>query len=165
MTSEPRLEHRSEQPCVAIRAQVTMAQIAHTCPPLIGEVFAWLGAHGAAPAGPVFFRYVIVEMDGQLEIDVGVPVSGRLPHGDERVRADVLPGGRYATLRHTGPYTGLREATGQLLEWGSRQGPQWQASPDQQHWAARIEWYPTDPMEEPDERKWVAEIAMLVRGT
>ena len=49
MSSAPEIVTRAEQPYVAIRAQVTMQDLGTVVPPLNQEVFAWLGARGAAP--------------------------------------------------------------------------------------------------------------------
>lgn len=161
MSHEPRLQSRTAQPYIAIRTRAPITEIGQTCPPLIGELFAWMAEHGVTDVAPVFFRYVLIDMEGLMEIDVGIPIQEPLPVGDARVRVDVLPAGRYATLRHVGPYDGLMDATGRLLDWGGKQGLRWQASEDQRHWVARIEFYPTDPAEEPDSSKWVSELAFL----
>ncbi len=50
MPAGPRIETRAEQPYVAIRARVTMAELGGLGA-RFGEVFGWLGARGLAPAG------------------------------------------------------------------------------------------------------------------
>ena len=40
-----------------------------------------------------------------MEVELGVPVAGEFT-GAGRVRPGVVPGGRYVTLLHTGPYDG-----------------------------------------------------------
>ena len=47
MSSAPEIVTRAEQPYAAIRARVTMADLAAVVPPLNQEVFAWLGERGA----------------------------------------------------------------------------------------------------------------------
>jgi effector-binding domain-containing protein len=111
MITEPKLEQRAEQPYAAIPIRVTMSQIGSVCPPLVGEVFGWLGKHGVAPKGAPFFRYLVIDMAGELEMEVGVPVATAVA-GDDRVKGGVFPAGRYATLVHTGPYPALEGATG-----------------------------------------------------
>ena len=49
MPAAPEIETRAEQPYVAIRTQVTMADLGTVVPPLNQEVFAWLGARGVGP--------------------------------------------------------------------------------------------------------------------
>ena len=44
-------------------------------PPLNQEVFAWLGGGGAAPAGAPFWKYNVIDMAREIEIEAGVPVA------------------------------------------------------------------------------------------
>jgi len=163
MTSEPHLEERPAQPYAAIGARVTMAQIGPVCPPVVDEVFAWLAARGISPAGPPFFRYLVIDMSHELELELGVPIADPLQVADGRVHGGVFPAGWYAVAVHTGPYEELMAATGQLLAWGEANGVTWDATPDQREWAARIESYLTDPAEEPDPSRWRTELAFRVR--
>jgi effector-binding domain-containing protein len=160
MSTEPRIEERAEQPYVAVRTRVAMGRIGEDAAPLLGEVFGWLAAHGAAPAGPPFFRYLNIDMERELEIDIAVPVAGDV-EGDERVQRLAVPAGRYATALHTGPYDGLLEATESLLRWGDEQGVSWDATPtaDGERWGARLEIYLTDPAEEPDPERFETVLA------
>ena len=112
---------------MAIPARVTMQEMGTFLPPLHGEVFAWLGRQGVAPAGAPFWRYVVIDMEAGFEMEVGVPVASAVPGGD-RVFAGVLPARRYATLRHSGYSKDLYEATRALLEWAEQNGLAWQTS-------------------------------------
>jgi effector-binding domain-containing protein len=163
MLTEPKIEQRAEQRYVGIRSHVAMSEIATVLPPLISEVFAWLGKRQKAPAGPPFFRYRVIEMSGRLEIDVGVPVASPVS-GDQRVIADRLPGGLYATVIHTGNPAQLVEVNASLQQWGSRKGLKWQTSNGERGtvWASRLEIYLTDPASEPDPNKWQTEVAYLI---
>lgn len=159
MMTNPKVEERPGRPYAGIRARVTMEELSSAVPPLWPEVFGWLGQRGAEPAGPPFLRYYIVEMDGELEVEAGVPTAASVA-GDGRVAPGLLPAGRYAVLVHTGSPEGLVAATAELLRWGAEQGLSWQA--DGERWGGRIEWYLTDPAQEPDRGKWRTEVAFLV---
>jgi len=161
MTTEPKLEHRDVQPYAAIRKQVTMREIGTVLPPLIGEVFGFLQRQGVAPAGAPFFRFLIVDMERQLDMEVGWPVASAVS-GDGRISAGVLPAGRYAVLVHTGHPDELIDVTAALLAWGEANGIVWQMSDDGKTWAARLESYLTNPAEEPDMNTWRTELAFLV---
>ena len=106
MITEPKIEDRNEQPYVGIRTQVTMQEIGKVLPPLWGEVYGWLASKGSKPAGAPLWRYRVINMAVKMEIDAGVPVATAVT-GDNRINADILPAGRYATLIYTGPYQGL----------------------------------------------------------
>jgi effector-binding domain-containing protein len=161
MMSEPSLQQRGAQPYAAIRIRIPQSQISSACPPLLGEVFAWLAVQGLAPAGPPFFRYARMEPDAET-IDVGVPLARKVAVADDRVRTGLLPAGRYAVLTYTGPYTGVPQAAQRLMSWGSEQGLKWATSTEDQE-MLYIESYVTDPMREPDPQKWITELMNLVQ--
>ncbi len=162
MLSEPRIEQRDTQPYVAIRSRVTMQDIPTTLPPLNDEVFDWLAQRGIAPAGAPIFRYLGGNMS-KMEIDVGVPVAQPV-EGDGRVLADALPAGRYAVILHTGDYSTVVTAHSALIDWAAQNGVRWQQHDDgnEERWGARVEFYITDPGEEPDASKWETEVAFLL---
>jgi effector-binding domain-containing protein len=164
MSSAPEIETRAEQPYVAIRATVAMGEIeafAHR----FGEVFGWLDRHGLAPAGPPFFKYNVIDMARELEMEAGVPVATSIS-GDDQMVAGVLPAGRYATLTHVGHPSELMAATKALLDWATEQGLTWDVTPseDCDRWACRLENYLTDPDQEPDMSKWVTQLAFKLAG-
>jgi effector-binding domain-containing protein len=164
MSSAPEIETRAEQPYVAIRAKVTMGEIAAFAR-RFGEVFGWLDSHGLAPAGPPFFKYNVIDMARELEMEAGVPVATAIS-GDDQMMAGVLPAGRYATLTHVGHPSELMAATKALLDWAAEQGLTWDVTPseDGDRWACRLENYLTDPDQEPDMSKWVTQLAFKLAG-
>jgi effector-binding domain-containing protein len=162
-TPEPQVIERAAQPYVAIRAFVTMQTLGTVLPELLPEVFAWLGARGIPPVDAPFWKYNVVDMDRQLEVEVGVPVAAEMA-GDDRVLAGVLPAGMYATLWHTGHPDGLADATATLLSWAADQGLAFDLTEtsDGERWGARLEIYETDPAAEPDMNNWQTELAFLL---
>jgi effector-binding domain-containing protein len=157
--SVPEIVTRAEQPYMAIRGHVTMAEIGAFAG-RTGEVFGWLGARGLAPAGPPFLKYNVIDMARQLEIETGVPVSAPAA-GEGEVISGVLPAGRYATVTHVGHPSELMGVTKALLDWAAGQGLTWDMSPeaDGDRWGSRLEMLLTDPAEEPDMSKWVTQLA------
>jgi hypothetical protein len=149
----PEIETRTEQPYAAVRAHVTMSTIGELGA-RFGEVFAWLGARGVTPSGAPFFRYLVVDMARELVVEAGVPVASP-------VTGDVLPAGRYASLTQVGPPDELIGANKELQDWVAGQGLAFDVSPgeDGDHWGCRLEFYLTDPSQEPDPSKWVTQLA------
>ena len=145
MSSAPEIVTRAEQPYVAVRAKVTMGEIAAFAR-RFGEVFGWLDGHGLVPAGPPFFKYNVIDMARELEMEAGVPIATAIG-GDDQMVAGVLPAGRYATLTHVGHPSELMAATKALLDWAAEQGLTWDVTPseDGDRWACRLENYLTDP--------------------
>lgn len=163
-TSEPALVRRPEQPYAAIYGVVTMETI-----PLIAdrlpEVFGWLAERGIPPAGPPFLRYNAFGPAGRLELEAGVPVAAAV-NGAEPVLAGLLPAGRYAVVRHTGPFSQLASATRDLLGWAAARDLAWDRteSPAGERWGCRLEVYLTNPAAEPDPGTWQTELAFRLAG-
>lgn len=159
MSAVPEIATRAEQPYVAVRARVTMAELGGLGG-RFGEVFGWLGAHGRAPAGAPFFKYNVIDMERELEVEAGVPVAAAVD-GDDHVVSGVLPAGRYATLTHVGHPSELMEVTRELLDWAAGQDLRWDMSPADggERWGCRLEIYLTDPSQEPDMSKWQTQLA------
>jgi effector-binding domain-containing protein len=160
MLTEPEVVERAAQPYVAIRARVTMQTIGAVLPELHPLVFAWLAERGVSPAGDPFWKYNVIDMERELEVEVAAPVATAVD-GDDRVLAGVIPSGRYATLRYTGHPDGLVGATASLLEWSAQQGLTFDARAAEggDRWGARLEIYETDPAVEPDMTKWTTQLA------
>jgi effector-binding domain-containing protein len=156
--SSPAVIERAPQPYVAVPRTVTMATISSAADEIPG-LFAWLAAHGTTPAGPPFLKYNVIDMERELQIEAGVPVAAPVA-GDDQVQAGTLPGGRYVTATHVGPYDQLVPAVRDLLEWAQQQGLTWdkQDSPEGDRWGCRLEIYPVSPAEQPDPAKWETEL-------
>jgi effector-binding domain-containing protein len=161
MPQNPTVETRIDQPYAAIPVKVSMDELGAVVPPLTGQVFDWLADRGIRPAGPPFWRYVVVDMDADLELETGVAVASAVD-GDERIRTGVLPGGRYATVVHKGHPDTLVSATRDLLDWAAQRGLEWDANG--KAWGCRLEEYLSDPAEVPDMSQWETRLAFRLRG-
>ena len=164
MTQQPQIQPRDAQHYVAIRATVTMDTISTAVDSGFPELFGWLASNGIAPGGPPFIRYLVIDMAGDLQIELGVPVRAPVT-GSARIQPGVLPAGRYAVLRHTGPYDGLVASNGALQQWAAEHGVQFDTSDTAQGsaWGGRVEHYLTDPARGPDPAKWETDVAYLTR--
>jgi effector-binding domain-containing protein len=165
-TTAPRLADRAEQHYAAISARVTMSSIASVVDQAFPEVFGYLAERAIAPAGPPFIRYLVIDMEHELRIEMGVP-TGAPVTGGGRVRPGTLPAGRYAVLRHTGPYDRLVASNAALQEWAREHAVAldcWQTEAGLA-WRARVEHYLTDPSAEPDPAKWHVDVAYLTSGS
>ena len=158
MAAQPEIVQRTEQPYVAIRTLVPMRKFGEVAPELHPEVRRWLRSPGVEPTGQPFFKYNVVDMDRQLEVDAGFPVAAPVT-GEDQVLTGVLPAGRYATLWHTGHPNGLAGATRTLLDWAAQQGLAWDVTPtpDGERWGCRLEIYHDEPGQ--DMSEWETELA------
>ena len=120
------------------------------------RVSGWLTGRGAELAGAPFFRFNSVDMEGESEVEAGIPVvSMPEPKGD--VGVAVLPRGRYVTVTHAGHPDQLFGVITAVREWAEREGLEWDMTAER--WACRLESYLTDLRVEPDPSKWEIELA------
>ena len=156
--TEPRIVEQPERHYVAVKEVVPMNAIGRIAD-RIQEVLGWLGARGIEPDGAPFLKYNIVDMERGLEIEAGWPVATAVP-GDGDVFAGTLPGGRYATVTHIGPYEALYDATTGLLAWARERGLAWDTTDTDagERWASRLELYRTNPAEVPEPDKWETDL-------
>ncbi len=157
---EPSIVERPAQPYAAITVRASMRRLGDVVPPLTGEVFGWLAERGVQPVGPAMWKYNVIDMTGELEIETGVAIESEID-GDDRVAGGVLPGGRYVVGRFHGHPDGLERATGELLDWAARRNLVWDIQPvdGTERWAARLEEYLDDPDDKPDLNDWDTDLA------
>jgi hypothetical protein len=136
MFDEPTIEQRAEQPYVALSTSITM-QGYDAIDPMIDELSAWLDERGVTPVGPPFIRYLVIDMENLLEIEVAIPVA-TIPPLEGRVVSGTLPGGSYVTLTYG--EDGIA-ANSHLQKWARERGLRWKNShrDGEELWGGRIE--------------------------
>ena len=159
MVSKPGVYERPDEHYMGIRVQTPFKGMFTVIDKhLFKELRDWMQQEGVEPAGLPFFRYYVINLDGEMDVEVGIPVAKALS-GNERVHPGVLPGGRYASLVYVGTgYTG----NGALTRWAIENGhafDEW-AVPNGAAFRARYERYLTDPKIEPLKSKWEVEVAV-----
>ncbi|MBX3064646.1 MAG: GyrI-like domain-containing protein [Anaerolineae bacterium] len=159
LVGKPKIDERPEQHYMGIRTQTPFKGMFTVVDKhLFKELRAWLKQEGIEPAGSPILRYHVINMEGEMDIEVGIPVAEALP-GNGRVRLGVLPAGRYASLIYiNNGYTG----NGALTRWGIENGlafDQW-ADPKGTAFKSRYEAYLTDPKIQPLKTKWEVEVAI-----
>jgi effector-binding domain-containing protein len=161
MLSEPEIVERGEQPYAGVGTAAR--DIGAAFPRLLAELAAGLERLGVTPTGPPFVRYVVIDMEADLQIELGMVVAESIPDGEGLI-AGVIPAGRYASVIHTGHYDGLVDANAALQIWAEREGLRWAVleTPVGDRWDARLEIYLTDPQAEPDPARWRTEITYLL---
>jgi effector-binding domain-containing protein len=165
--TEPEFEERAALPYVGIRREVTDG-VPALVDVIFPELFGWLGEHGIAPAGPPFIR--VHEVDSALEplvLEAGAPVAGEVEASDP-VRFDELPGGRYLTDLHVGPYrseseTDLVDARAELLRWAAVRDVEYGTESRRgQALACAVDHMRRGPAETADHSSWETELTYLV---
>jgi effector-binding domain-containing protein len=161
ITTEPKIEYRAELPYAGIRTQISHQEMGSgIIPQLLDELLAWLAGQGTQPAGPPFMRYHVINMADKLDIELGWPVAASLT-GNGRINASMLPAGRYASLIYTGIENGIK-GNSVLIGWAEENGLTWDRWDDIKGvaFASRVEFYLTDPDDEPDMSQWETEVAI-----
>jgi effector-binding domain-containing protein len=159
MISQPGIYERPDEHYLGIRVQTPFKGMFTLIDKhLLKEIRTWMQQAGIEPAGQPFFRFYVINMDGEMDVEAGIPVATALP-GNGRVCPGVLPGGRYASLVYIGTgYTG----SGALTRWAIENNhafDQWDV-PQGTAFRARYERYLTDPKIQPLKSKWECEVAV-----
>jgi effector-binding domain-containing protein len=159
MSTELEIVDRPAQPYVAVRRTVTLQTFPEIADRLPG-LFGWLAERGVAPAGPPFFRYLVIDMERELDVEAGVPVAAPVD-GDGDVLAGELPAGRYATTTHVGHPDELIAVTGAFQDEAAAKGLTFDATETERgtRWGCRLELLLTNPAEQPDLNKWETMLA------
>jgi len=154
----PRVDERSETPTVGIRVVTPFRGMLGTRDRLLAELVSWLDGRGIEPDGPFFLRLHVIDMAGDMDIEVGA--LGVDDPGDDRVRPGSQPSGDYAVLAYRGS---SMQANRMLLAWPEGIGREFDADPESAAWAGRFEIYRTDPRTERRKTTWLVELAFRLR--
>lgn len=159
MSNEPTVQERRAQPYVGIRERVTMRTLGKIGD-RIPELFGFLGGQRIEPAGALFLRYGVVDMDGEFEVEAGVPTAEAVA-GEGDIYAAELPAGRYVARTHHGHPDGLFEVWHAALAWAAERGldSDVTATDAGERWGCRLETFRTNPAVEPDLNKWETEVS------
>jgi effector-binding domain-containing protein len=156
----PRIVAKPETPYVGIRLVTPFRGMFAVRDKLMAELYEWLDKRDVVDVGSTFFRLHVIDMEGPMDVEVGVITKEAL-EGDDRVRAATLPAGRYASLTYVNHG---RRANHLLLTWIRDNGvaaDRWDGA-DGDHFACRYEAYLTDPRSERMKTKWQIELNIRV---
>lgn len=162
MFTQPRIDERPAQHYMGIRLWTPMHALPQVIPQLVDEMFGWLQQQGIEPAGPPLQRFHIINMETELEIEIGVLVAAPVA-GDERVKPGIIPAGRYASLIYTGVQNGI-PGNGLLIDWAKENGIEFDTYPSDKGdgFTARVEYFLEGPEDDPDPATWDNEVAIKI---
>ncbi|WP_433301091.1 GyrI-like domain-containing protein [Actinoplanes sp. CA-030573] len=108
--------------------------------------------------GHTFFRLRVVNMDGPMDIEVGIETPEPIAPV-ARISPGVLPAGNYATMTYVNHG---RRANGTLIDWirGNGLAMDVVENPAGDRFGCRYEMYLTDPRSERMKTKWQIELAI-----
>jgi effector-binding domain-containing protein len=110
--------HADAIPTAVVRRRVHRSELSTVVPQGCGLVWNFVRAHGLK-AG----RHVALYLNGNVDLEVGVEVSGAFEEQDEVVRSST-PAGAVVTAVHFGPYQRLGEAHDAIRKWCAANGHQ-----------------------------------------
>jgi effector-binding domain-containing protein len=96
----PGIDQRAAKHTVGIRMITPFEGMFAQTDRLFKELRQWVNGHGLADHGPYFLRYHVIDMQGLMDVEAGFVVPTPQTE-DERIKAGVLPGGRYANLTYS----------------------------------------------------------------
>jgi len=154
----PTISEKPEVVYMGIRTQAQFKGMFAVVDKLVKEMYKWMDQQELKLAGPPFLRYDVIDMKGEMDIEVGFPVE-EVVAGDDRVKPSKLPAGRYAHLTYQSQ---AYSANSTLINWAINNGLKWDRwdDPKGDGFRSRYEAYLTDPKVEPRKTKWYVELAI-----
>jgi effector-binding domain-containing protein len=162
MPNTPKIVEREATHYAAVSAEVRIP-FGEAIGPLMGEAAAYCASTGGA-FGPAMMKYDVIDMP-RLEMQFGF-VTPNAVAGNARVKAGILPAGKYVTLTYFGHYDNIERVTGTVINWAREHGIEWDSTPgpNGERFASRFEIYPNGPDDEPDPNKWETQIWIKTKG-
>lgn len=163
IVEEPRLEYKAEQHTIGFRERIPSKTIAAAIPRLLSKVKKLIASAGIEVPGKPFFRFYSINMGVEYDLEVGYLCDRGFMNIEKLIRSS-LPSGKYVTLKYAGKNRGYQGSKA-LIEWARAQNH------DQDRWdtelgdtfKCRFEIFVSDIENEPDHRKWIKEVAIMVR--
>ena len=157
MLTLPKIVEREATHYAAVTQEVRIP-FGEAIGPLMDEAAGYLDRAGVKDFGPAVFKYDVIDMP-RLVIRFGF-VTPKPVAGNERVKAGVLPAGKYVTVTYFGHYDNLESVTAVVIGWAKQKGIEWDSTSTSsgESFASRFEIYKNGPMDEPDPQKWETEI-------
>lgn len=110
------------QQVLSLRRHTELKRIGEVMGPAFGQLFAYLGRLGEAPAGPPLVLYHGEEFDeSDIDLEIAVPVTRPLS-GEGDLLGRELPAAEAICTLHAGPYDEISTAYRALGEWMERNG-------------------------------------------
>ena len=156
----PRIVDRPQRDYLGVRVLTPFRGMLSIRNELIDELDAWLVRHDIDDVGPFFLRLHVIDMNGPMDLEVGV-ITPEPVAGDGRVQPAILPAGHYATLTYRNHSLRANRA---LIEWSAAQDITFDRRDvaEGDLFACRYEAFRTDPRLEPRKTKWEVELNIRI---
>jgi hypothetical protein len=151
LVEPPHIVDRPRAATIGIRVVTPFRGMLAVRDGLMREIRSWSDDH-RVDLGPLFMRLHVVDMAGDMDIEVGA-VADVPPLPDGRIRRGELPAGRYATLTYVDHAI---RANRHLFEWTDTAGLTLdrRATPAGDAFASRYEAILSDERQEKRKTRW-----------
>jgi effector-binding domain-containing protein len=164
MLTLPMPMRREPQSYIYIPFTLPMSEMGRPAKEGFPLLFAYLREHGLESAGAAFYNYRRIDMARTLDVEAGIPVTGKAEEAG-RVRVGTLPGGNFLSLDWHGHYDQLMPVTSLMIGYARETGQAFDMHTDASgdHFGCRLEIYETDPDELPNPEDWLTRLAFKLR--
>jgi effector-binding domain-containing protein len=158
-----KVEHKRAQATFGVRRRIPSKTIASAIPRMLELTRKYLAKIGVDSYTAPFFRFHAINMGVEYDLEVGYLCAESVPPDREFV-SNVLPEGKYVTLKYAGKNRGY-QGNRALIEWARANQHEldcWDGEIGDT-FACRYEVYLTDIDTEPDNKKWIKEVAIKIK--
>jgi len=127
----------------------------------LGHVSMWLNSHPDAKPDIAIARYRRMTPEAAA-VDIGFTLAEPLI-GEGNFHEGILPGGRYAMIKHIGPYDDLHQAHSVLNDWRPDLLRDVSKEPEGLDWTGLVDIYATNPKGEPDPTRFEAYVLQKLK--
>ncbi|WP_297085528.1 SRPBCC family protein [uncultured Draconibacterium sp.] len=135
-----------------IRETVPFIEISLKMGEMYGEISGFLASKQLEMTGMPFAMYHLMNEE-DIDLECGIPIA-EVVEGNNKVMTASLPALTCATVDYYGDYTNLQDGHAAIQKWMEAHGFALSGAP--------LEFYITDPGQEPDPEKWLTRICYPV---
>lgn len=159
--TQPKINERPEVHYMGIRIQTPFRGMFKQIGLIQRELETWFKDNKIEQGHPRFLRYHVIDMQGEMDMEYGIPVDAPLPD-EGQVRAGIIPAGRYISLIYAGSGLQGNKALLGYIQENNIPADRWESDKGDV-FASRFEAYLTDPKVEPRKTKWDIELAIKLK--
>ena len=120
MAYEIKLLELPDQATLSMRTTTSVENLPQFFGTVYGSIMQYLGELGENPSGMPFAAYYNLDMQ-HLDVEAGFPVSHPIA-AKGKIKASTIPGGKFISTLHVGPYDKVEPAYAALNDWAKQNG-------------------------------------------
>lgn len=108
------------QNTISIRMKTSIQKLPQEIGKAYGEIGQYMGELGIKCVGAPYAMYFNEDMSN-LDVEIGMPVAEKHPDKNN-IKSSEIPSGKAAVKLYVGPYSGLKNAYTEFIEWIKKEG-------------------------------------------